>query len=110
MPPLAAASPEQRLGSISLCGGARSNCAQPQNMSRGKNMRSPESAAYWLGCELALGELVLGAALSCGSREELSDAFTGAEICAPANDISTGTVNHHAQRFIMPPRIVPILL
>ena len=38
--PTIPASARQRLGSISLCGGARSNCPYPQKVSRGRNIRS----------------------------------------------------------------------
>src|SRR5580693_9470779 len=43
-PPYCPAFPAQRLGSISLCGGARSNCAHPQNMSLGKNILGWDAA------------------------------------------------------------------
>src|SRR5438874_9755204 len=39
-PPKLPASARHRLGSISLCGGAISNCAYPQSVSDGKNIRS----------------------------------------------------------------------
>src|SRR5580704_19696784 len=68
------------LGSISLCGGARSNCPQPQNMSRGKNMRS--------------------------SRPESGEALAGAEVWArPKLQMSTGRTRIHAKLFIHPPKI-----
>src|SRR6202051_1506230 len=72
-PPYCPALPAQRLGSISLCGGAKSNCAQPQNMSRGKNMRSPGPASCQLPCEEVVcepffGEAFLGGSFSCASE------------------------------------------
>src|SRR2546423_15233945 len=77
-PPYCPALAAQRLGSISLCGGARSNCAQPQNMSRGKNMRSLASAACQLICE--------------------------GESCALVKtEISTGTATTQINFFIKPP-------
>src|SRR5947207_8688733 len=39
-PPKLPAFEAHRFGSISLCGGATSNCAYPQRVSDGKNMRS----------------------------------------------------------------------
>src|SRR6266481_766231 len=39
-PPKLPALEAQMFGSISLCGGATSNCAYPQRVSDGKNMRS----------------------------------------------------------------------
>src|ERR1700722_2029469 len=68
------------LGSISLCGGARSNCPHPQNMSRGKNMRSP--------------------------RPESGEALADAEVWArPKLQMSTGSTRIHAKLFIHPPKI-----
>src|SRR5580698_2275630 len=54
-PPYWPALPAQMLGSISLCGGARSNCPHPQNISRGKNIRSspPDPAEGAEGAELS---------------------------------------------------------
>src|SRR5258708_4803213 len=45
-PPYWPALPAQILGSISLCGGARSNLAQPHSISRGENKRSWEATAF----------------------------------------------------------------
>src|SRR5580700_4517903 len=68
------------LGSISLCGGARSNCPQPQNMSWGKNMRS--------------------------SRPESGEALADAEVWArPKLQMSTGSTRIHPKLFIHPPKI-----
>src|ERR1700733_9940968 len=89
-PPYWYAFPAQRLGSISLCGGAKSTCAQPQNMSRGKNIRSPAPASCHVPWEVA-----------CGS---LACVLSDWETCAPANEISTGTARIHTHSFITPPR------
>src|SRR5579859_357787 len=91
-PPYWPAFPAHKLGSISLCGGERSNCAHPQNMSLGKNIRSPGSAACQLLCEL-------------GSCEGLCRLREG-EIWAPASEINTGTASIHANTFISPPKFL----
>src|SRR5271163_4169489 len=78
-PPYCPAFPAQMPGSISLCGGARSNCAHPQSISLGKNIR---------GCGFA----------SC-------EALAGAAVCAlPTTEINRGTTRIHANVFIQPPK------
>src|SRR5579863_5684221 len=62
-PPYCPALPAQRLGSTSLCGGARSSCAHPQKVSRGRNMRS---------CTAASGELLAGDAVWAVPRAEIN--------------------------------------
>src|ERR1700722_11127577 len=76
-PPYWPAFPVHKFGSISLCGGARSNWAHPQNMSLGKNMRSSE-----LRLKLTSDELV---------------------DCAAARGIRTEMARIHAHCFIVPP-------
>src|SRR5208282_5496033 len=77
-PPYCPALPAHRLGSISLCGGARSNCAHPQNMSRGKNIRSPASASF--------------------------EVFAGGVLCVlPETETKTTNVRIHDNVFIPPP-------
>src|SRR5208283_2428493 len=79
-PPYCPAFPAQMLGSISLCGGARSNCAHPQNMSRGKNIRGWASAS----CEL----------LAAGA------------LCAlPQTGIDKRNARIHTNVFIRPPKV-----
>src|SRR5208283_4204585 len=80
-PPYCPALPAQMLGSISLCGGARSNCAHPQNMSRGKNILSPLAAF----CE----------------------EFADGESCAmPKVQINRGNKRIPANFFIPPPKFL----
>src|SRR5277367_5707521 len=87
IPPFCATFPAQIFGSISLCGGARSSCAQPQNMSRGKNIRSVVPASCHLPCELGSGELM------------------DADVCAPARiEVNPRTASIQAHFFISPPK------
>ena len=80
-PPYCPALPAQMFGSISLCGGAKSNCAHPQNMSGGKNVLSP------------LPE-------SCGE-------FADGEFCAlPRVQINRGNTRIQANVFIPPPNFL----
>src|ERR1700733_822550 len=84
-PPYCPALPAQMLGSISLCGGARSNCAHPQNMSRGKNIFSSLAVAW--------------VPESCG-------AVGDGELCARLNvQISRGNTSTHVNVFIPPPKV-----
>src|SRR5271168_5365037 len=79
-PPYCPAFPAQMPGSISLCGGARSNCAQPHSMSLGKNIR---------GWGFATGE-----------------SLEGVAVCAlPKTEISRGNTRIHANVFIQPPKL-----
>src|SRR5208282_6337983 len=99
-PPTWPTLPAQRLGSISLCGGARSTCAQPQSMSCGKNIRSPLLASCQVPCEVpweAPCEL---------SWEPLLCALRDVLVCAPARtEIIHRTVTVHASLLISPPRV-----
>src|SRR5579863_7443849 len=94
-PPYCPALPAQRLGSISLCGGARSTCAHPHNMSRGKNMRSPAPASCHVPCELVSAESCV-----CVLSEEETCA------CAREIEIKTGRTRIHAHFFISPPNLL----
>src|ERR1700683_2147769 len=79
-PPYWPALPAQRFGSTSLCGGARSNCAHPQNISRGKNIRDGGSA-FW------------GVLTDCVVCDRLK------------TETNTGNARIHANIFIPPPKI-----
>src|SRR5882762_4664278 len=84
-PPYCPALPAHIFGSISLWGGARSNCAHPQKVSRGNNIRS---------CSEPL----------CGSPSG------GSEFCALTSiDISMGTARIHVNLFITPPEFMDCL-
>src|ERR1700677_38455 len=87
-PPYCPALPAQMLGSISLCGGARSNCAHPQNMSLGKNIRSSD-------CEIETAEFCV---------PELCELPAGGALCAPHNvRVNRGNTRIHSDVFIPPP-------
>src|SRR5580698_7499637 len=89
-PPYWPAFPVHKFGSISLCGGARSNWAHPQSMSLGKNIRSFGLASCQLPCEL----LLLG--LSCVLNEPVA--------CATASELRTRSVTANAHFVISPPK------
>src|SRR5579864_1239061 len=91
-PPSTYEFPAHRLGSISLWGGAKSNCAQPHNISFGKNIRSFGPAS----CQMP--EL---------AEEPLPLLLTDAEVCVCATEIEikTGTARIQAHFFIAPPKL-----
>src|SRR5579864_7637027 len=96
-PPYCPALPAHRLGSISLCGGARSNCAQPQNMSWGKNMRSSAPGTCQAPCELAWE-------VACEFACEVLPAAREVEVCAPVTpEISASNARIQVHAFISPP-------
>src|SRR6266853_6338719 len=81
-PPYCPALPAHIFGSISLWGGAKSNCAHPQKVSRGRNIRSCSGP--------------LCSSPSCGG-----------EFCALTSIyISIETARIHVSLFITPPNLV----
>src|SRR5271157_3064105 len=85
-PPYCPALPAQMPGSISLCGGARSNCAHPQNVSRGKNIRGWASAS----CGGVLASGALWARLKTGIDTENARIHTNVFIHPPEFCIACG--------------------
>src|SRR5579872_606541 len=94
-PPYCLAFPAHRFGSISLCGGSRSSCAHPQNMSLGKNIRSPGSALCHVPYELEDWD---------GLEDwEVSVCKSADGPCACAIEIMSRTARIQNHFFISPP-------